>query len=142
LHYNRESYILFLKLKGYIMKKILMVAAIALCFAGNSFAEEKTGGQSATASTVGGVGTTTIVAGVAALGVVAAISSNNRGTAKVAPIDPPIQCGAGEELVNGECVTITSTVTSTNTVTSTVTATNTVTSTMTTPVTVTATTTL
>ena len=126
------------------MKKILMVAAIALCFAGNSFAEEKTGGKSATASTVGGVGTTTIVAGVAGLGVLAAITSNNRGTAKVAPVIPPIECGAGEELVDGECVPVDTTTTVTTTVTGTnaVTATNTVTSTMTTPVTVTATTTL
>ncbi|MFT7008463.1 MAG: hypothetical protein ACJAXJ_003003, partial [Colwellia sp.] len=74
-----------------------------------------------------------------AVGVLGAMVANNRGDSK--PVDiivpPPVDCGAGEELVDGECVPVDPT----TTVTTTVTATNTVTSTITNPVTVTATTT-
>jgi hypothetical protein len=85
-----------------------------------------------------------IVAGAVAVGVLGAMVANNRGNAKIEPgpgpgpgPGPDPECGAGEELVDGECVPSAPT----TTVTTTVTATNTVTSTMTTPVTVTASTT-
>ena len=117
------------------MKKILMAATAVLALAGNSvMAQENTGGNNASESTVGGVGVGTIAAGAVGLAIAGAIVSNNRGNSNtvVDPIDPT--CGDGETLVDGECVPSTTT-----TVTSTVTTS--VTSTMTTPVTVTATTT-
>ncbi|MDU0356100.1 hypothetical protein RS130_21370 [Paraglaciecola aquimarina] len=127
------------------MKKVLLATLVAFCFAGQSFAQqEQTGGNQATNSATGNIANTTIVASAVGVGLVAAVVANNRGNVKAETVEP-IECGAGEELVNGVCVpvststTATSTVTATNTVTSTVT--NTVTSTMTTPVTVTATTT-
>jgi hypothetical protein len=126
------------------MKKILMVATAALCFAGSSFAQENAGGDSASSSAFGDMNKEKIVAGAVAVGVLGAMVANNRGNAKIEPgpgpgpgPGPDPECGAGEELVDGECVPSAPT----TTVTTTVTATNTVTSTMTTPVTVTASTT-
>ena len=125
------------------MKKILMAATAALCFASGSFAQENAGGDSAFTTALGSVNKPIIVAGAAGLAVLGGVVANNRGTAKlvpvvppvVPPVEPPVECGAGEELVDGECVPSSPT----TTVTSTVTATNTVTSTATTPVTVTVT---
>jgi hypothetical protein len=132
------TYVKFIS-KESIMKKILMAATAALCFAGSSFAQENAGGDSASSSAFGDMNKETIVAGVVAVGVLGAMVANNRGDSKpVVIIDPPpVNCGAGEELVDGECVPVTPT----TSVTTTVTATNTVTSTITNPVTVTATTT-
>jgi hypothetical protein len=122
--------------KESIMKKILLAATAALCFAGGSFAQENAGGDSASSSAFGDMNKETIVAGVVAIGVLGAMVANNRGNAKAAPviiINPPIECGAGEELVDGECVPSAPTTTVTTTVS--------VTSSMTIPVTVTASTT-
>jgi hypothetical protein len=125
------------------MKKILLAATAALCFAGASFAQENAGGDSATSSAFGDINQKDIVAAGVGIGVIGAMVANNRGNAKAAdiiidpPINPPVECGAGEELVDGECVPVTPT----TTLTTTVTATNTVTNTVTTPVTVTASTT-
>lgn len=120
------------------MKKIILAATAALCFAGGSFAQENAGGDSASSSAFGDMNKKDIVAGVVAVGVLGAMVANNRGNAKAAPIiDIDPICGAGEELIDGECVPVTPT----TTVTTTVTASNTVTSTITNPVTVTATTT-
>ena len=122
------------------MKKILIAAAVALCFAGNSFAQENTGGDTAFNSASGDVEKSKVAAGVVGLAIAGAIIANNRGSAKKAPdeppVEPPVECGPGEELVDGECVPISTTTTVTTTVT------GTVTNTMTTPVTVSATTTL
>jgi hypothetical protein len=76
----------------------------------------------------------TIIAGVVGVGILGAMIANNRGNATIDDDDDPV-CGAGEELVDGECVPITTT--PTTTVTSSVTSS--VTNTMTTPVTVTST---
>jgi hypothetical protein len=128
------TYVKFIS-KESIMKKILMAATAALCFAGSSFAQENAGGDSASSSAFGDMNKETIVAGVVAVGVLGAMVANNRGDSKPVVIinPPPIQCGAGEELVDGECVPSSPTTTVTSTVT--------VTSSMTTPVTVTASTT-
>jgi hypothetical protein len=125
--------------KESIMKKIILAATAALCFAGSSFAQENAGGDSAFISAFGDMNKETIVAGAVAVGVLGAMVANNRGDSKPVVIinPPPIQCGAGEELVDGECVPVAPT----TTLTTTITATNTVTSTITTPVTVTASTT-
>jgi len=125
------------------MKKILMAATAALCFAGGSFALENAGGDSAFTTALGSVNKPIILAGAAGLGVLGAVVANNRGTAKlvpvVTPVEPPVECGAGEELVDGECVPSSPTTTVTSTVTATNTVTSTVTSTITTPITVTVT---
>jgi hypothetical protein len=122
------------------MKKILMAATAALCFAGGSFAQENAGGANSSSSSSGNVNGPQIVFGAVGLGVLGGMVSNNRGNSKVddiiPPVEPPVECGAGEELIDGDCVPITTTTTLTTTVT------NTVTNTITTPVTVTATTTL
>jgi hypothetical protein len=123
------------------MKKILMAATVALCFAGNAFAqEENAGGGNAITSALGNMDKSTIAASAVGLTIAGAIIANNRGSAKPEVIID-IVCGPGEELVDGECVPVSPPITVTSTVTSTVTGTNTVTSTMTTPVTVTASTT-
>jgi hypothetical protein len=117
------TYVKFIS-KESIMKKILMAATAALCFAGSSFAQENAGGDSASSSAFGDMNKETIVAGVVAVGVLGAMVANNRGDSKPVVIitPPPIQCGAGEELVDGECVpsSPTTTVTTSNTVTSTI----------------------
>jgi len=118
------------------MKRILMAAAVALCFAGNSFAQadEKTGEGMASESAFNNISTEDTAVAVGGVLIVAlGVMANSNGYAAVAPPGPdkdPI-CGAGEELVDGECVPVdtTTTVTTTNTVTNTVT--------LTTPVTVT-----
>jgi len=120
------------------MKKILLAATAALCFAGASFAQENAGGDSASSSAFGDINKEDIVAAGVGLGVLGAMAANNRGSSTPGPgPDPDPTCGAGEELVDGECVPVTPT----TTLTTTVTATNTVTNTVTTPVTVTASTT-
>jgi hypothetical protein len=129
------------------MKKILIVAAAALCFAGNSFAQENPGGADASGFTLGKVTTPVIVGTAVGLGVLAAVVSNNRGNSKIEPgpgpgpgpgPDPDPECGAGEELVDGECVPVTPTSTLTTTVTATNAVTSSVTTSVTTPVTVSA----
>jgi hypothetical protein len=131
--------VIFILYKGSVMKKILIVAAAALCFAGNSFAQENPGGDDASGSALGPVTKPVIVGTTVGLGVLAAMVSNNRGGSKIEPgpgpgPDPDPECGAGEELVDGECVPVTPT----STLTTTVTATSSVTSSVTTPVTVSA----
>jgi hypothetical protein len=120
------------------MKKILVAASVALCFASSPFAQEVEGGSSANESTIGGVATPTIVASAVGLGILGAVVANNRGNsvAEIVIENPPIECGAGEELVDGECSPIDPDTTGTNTVT----ATNTVTGTNPVTVTVTSTT--
>lgn len=110
------------------MKKILMAAAVALCFAGNSFAQENAGGNSAFDSAFGDVDKSTVAAGVVGLGVLGAVVANNRGSSKVVegpgPVDPT--CNGDDPLVDGVCVGTTSTVTVTGTGTGTMTSTVTV----------------
>ncbi len=67
------------------MKKILIVAAAALCFASNSFAQENAGGANASGFTIGAVTTPVIVGTAVILGVLAAVVSNNRGNPTIAP---------------------------------------------------------
>jgi len=83
------------------MKKFLIVATAALCFASNSFAEESATGGAATTSTIGAITTPVIVATTVGLGIVGAIAANNSGTSIVA-ITPT--CTDGQTLVNGVCV--------------------------------------
>jgi len=112
------------------MKKILIAAAVALCFAGNSFAQENTGGDTASNSASGDVDKSTVAAGVVGLAIAGAIIANNRGSAKKAPgpgPEPEPTCNGDDPLVDGVCVGTTSTVT--------VTGTGTMTSTITVPVT-------
>lgn len=131
------------------MKKILTVAMAVLCFAGNAFSKENTGGTAATTTAIGTITEPVVVAAAIGLGVVGAVVANNRGSAPVIIVEPPgpgpgpgpgPECGAGEELIDGVCVPVTTTTTVTTTVTNTVT--NAVTNTIAPPVTVTATTTL
>ena len=133
------------------MKKILTVAMAVLCFAGNAFSKENTGGTAATTTAIGTITEPVVVAAAIGLGVVGAVVANNRGSTPVIIVDPPgpgpgpgpgpdPECGAGEELIDGVCVPVTTTTTVTTTVTNTVT--NAVTNTIAPPVTVTATTTL
>lgn len=108
-----------------------MAATVALCFAGNAFAQETAGGNTASDSAYGDVDKSTVAAGVVGLAIVGAVIANNRGNAKVAPVvtPPPIDptCNGSDPLVDGVCVGTTSTVT--------VTGTGTMTSTITVPVT-------
>ena len=129
------------------MKKILIVATAALCFAGNAFSQENAGGVDAVSTAFGDVNGPQIVVAAVGVGVAASIVANNRGNSKEIIDEPPgpgpepePECGAGEELVDGVCVPVTTTTTVTTTVTNTVT--NAVTNTIAPPVTVTATTTL
>jgi len=117
------------------MKKILMAATAALCFAGGSFALENAGGDSAFTTALGSVNKPIILAGAAGLGVLGAVVANNRGTAKlvpvVTPVEPPVEpdpaCSGSDPLVDGICTGTTTTVT--------VTASGTGTTTVTVPVT-------
>lgn len=86
------------------MKKILIAAAVALCFAGNAFAQENAGGNAASNSAFGDMKKEKIVGGVVGAGILAAMIANNRGNTKAAPGDGPDVCGDGEVLVDGECV--------------------------------------
>jgi hypothetical protein len=133
------------------MKKIIIVATAALCLAGNVFAEENPGGDDASDSAFGYLNGKKVVAAAVGVGVLGAMVANNRGNAKTIIVEPPgpgpgpdpdpdPECGAGEELIDGVCVPVTTTTTVTTTVTNTVT--NAVTNTIAPPVTVTATTTL
>jgi hypothetical protein len=119
------------------MKKILIAATVALCFAGGSFAQENNenaGGDKAKKSADGKFKREAITGGVFAAGVLFALNSNTKAVAKddVIIVDPI--CGSGEELIDGVCVPIVG-----PPVTNTVTTSNTLTSTITTPVTVTVT---
>jgi hypothetical protein len=118
------------------MKKIFAAAAITLCFASNSFAQESAGGQSASDSAFGEIGNEEIVASLVGVGILAAMVANNRGDAKFNEPDgeDPI-CGAGEELIDGVCTPVVTPPPLTTSVSTSVT------STTTTPVTVSATTT-
>jgi hypothetical protein len=126
------------------MKKIFAAAAITLCFASNSFAQESAGGQSASDSAFGEIGNEEIVASLVGVGILAAMVANNRGDAKFNepdgedPGEDPI-CGAGEELIDGVCTPVVTPPPLTTSVSTSVTTS--VTSTTTTPVTVSATTT-
>jgi len=131
------------------MKKIIIVATAALCLAGNVSAKENPGGDDASDSAFGYLNGKKVVAAAVGLGIVGAVVANNRGSAPVIIVEPPgpgpgpgpgPECGAGEELIDGVCVPVTTTTTVTTTVTNTVT--NAVTNTIAPPVTVTATTTL
>ncbi|MFQ3219668.1 MAG: opacity protein-like surface antigen [Paraglaciecola sp.] len=110
------------------MKKMLMAATVALCFAGNAFAED-IADPDAVKSTIGGVATTDIAATLVGAGIAGALISNNRGTAKTRPDGTIVEptCNGADPLVDGVCVGTTSTVT--------VTGTGTMTSTTTVPVT-------
>lgn len=128
------------------MKKIFMAATAALCFAGGSIAQENPGGDKASKFASGDIDKPEIVAAAIGLGIIGGMAANTRGGTKDRPVvddpDDPVEpvdpvCGAGEELVDGECVPVTITTTATSTTT--VTSTNSVTSTITTPVTVTVT---
>lgn len=113
-----------------------MAATVALCFAGNSVAQENAGGSAASSSAFGDLDKPVIVAGAVGVGILAAVVANNRGSVKAVIIDPPPidppppvdpTCNGSDPLVDGVCVGTTSTVT--------VTGTGTMTSTMTVPVT-------
>ena len=97
------------------MKKILIAASVALCFASSSFAVEKTGSTSAFSSTVGAVTAPAVVGGVAALTVLAGMNSNSKGTVIPEAVVPgPIPdptCNGSDPLVNGVCTGTTTTVT-------------------------------
>ena len=97
------------------MKKVLIAASVALCFASSTFAEEKTGSTSAFGSTVGAVTAPAVVGGVAALTVLAGMNSNSKGTVipevvVPGPIPDPT-CNGSDPLVNGVCTGTTTTVT-------------------------------
>jgi len=117
------------------MKKILMAATAALCFASGSFAQENAGGDSAFTTALGSINKPIIVAGAVGLGVLGAVVANNRGTAKLVPVEPPVEppvdpdpaCSGSDPLVDGICTGTTTTVT--------VTASGTGTTTVTVPVT-------
>jgi hypothetical protein len=101
-------------------EKITLVAAVALCFAGNSFAQENAGGVDLSDSAFGDMNKEVIVAGALGLGILGAVVANNRGSsAPVIIVEPPIQCGPGEELIDGQCEPIPLTTTLTTTVTAT-----------------------
>jgi hypothetical protein len=118
-----HTYVKFIS-KESIMKKILMAATAALCFAGSSFAQENAGGDSASSSAFGDMNKETIVAGVVAVGVLGAMVANNRGDSKpVVIIDPPPvdpTCSGSDPLVDGVCTGTTTTVTVSGTGTTTV----------------------
>lgn len=123
------------------MKKILIAATAVLCFTNSSFSQENAGGSNASHSAQGQLNDGKIVASAVGVAILGAVIANNRGSTTIIPPDPggpTVPCEAGEELVDGQCVPVTTT----TTVTTTVTATSTVTSTVAPPVTVTTTTTL
>jgi hypothetical protein len=102
------------------MKKILIAASVALCFASSSFAVEKAGSTSTTTSTftstIGAVSAPAIVGGVAALTVLGGMNSNVKGTITPVvviddPADPDPTCNGSDPLVDGVCTGTTSTVT-------------------------------
>jgi hypothetical protein len=112
------------------MKKILIAASVALCFATSTFAEEKekVGSILAFDSTLGGVTVPEVVAGVSALAVLVGINSNSKGT--ITPVvvipGPEPTCNGSDPLVDGVCTGTTTTVTVTGTGTGTSTGTVTV----------------
>lgn len=107
------------------MKKVFIAMAATLAFtAGSVVAQEQAGGSSSNA--FGEVNATTIAAGVVGVAVAAAIVSNARGTT-IDIIEPPVECGDDEELVDGECQPIEPPVTGTVTATATATPITTIT---------------
>lgn len=82
------------------MKKILIAATAALCFASGSFAEETAGGTTAFDSAFGDISKPVIVAGSVGLGILGAVIANNRGSSTITTL----VCGDGETLINGVCV--------------------------------------
>ncbi|MCF2948423.1 hypothetical protein L0668_09920 [Paraglaciecola aquimarina] len=84
------------------MKKILIAAVAALCFASNSFSQENAGGAGASNSASGNVDEPKIVAGAVGITLLAAMIANNRGSTTV--IVPPDGCKVGEIIVDGVCV--------------------------------------
>jgi F420-0:gamma-glutamyl ligase len=111
------------------MKKILIAASVALCFATSTFAQEKAGSTSAFGSTLGAVTVPAVAAGVSALAVLAGINSNSSGT--ITPVvvipGPEPTCNGSDPLVDGVCTGTTTTTTVTVTGTGTGTSTGTVT---------------
>jgi hypothetical protein len=98
------------------MKKILMAATAALCFAGGSFAQENQGGDSASKSAFGDMKTADIAGTVVALGVIGGLASNTSGgsTPAVEPgptPEPGPTCSGSDPLVDGVCTGTTTTVT-------------------------------
>jgi len=83
--------------KGNIMKKIIIIATAALCFAGSSVAVENATGAGAGASTVGAITTPIIVGTAVGLGIAGAVVANGSGTSIV------VTCTDGQTLVNGIC---------------------------------------
>jgi hypothetical protein len=115
--------------KGIVMKKMIIVATAALCFAGNLSAVETAGGAAATTTAVGTITAPVIVATTVVLGVGTAVVANNRGsTTQVepppgpgpgpGPVDPT--CNGSDPLVDGVCTGTTTTVTVSGTGTTTV----------------------
>jgi hypothetical protein len=106
------------------MKKILIAASVALCFASSTFADEKAGSSSAFGSTMGAVSAPAIVGGVAALTVLGGMNSNSKATIIPEVIvpgpSPSPTCNGSDPLVDGVCTGTTTTVTVTGTVTTTV----------------------
>jgi hypothetical protein len=107
------------------MKKIIIVATLALCFTGSSFAQENAGGNAASDFALGDMQKEMIAGGATAALVILGMNANSRATVAEEVADPT--CNGSDPLVNGVCTGTTSTVT--------VTGTGTLTSTVTVPVT-------
>ena len=100
------------------MKKILIAATAALCFASSSFAQENAGGQAASNSAFGDMNKETIIAGAVGVGILAAMIANNRGQTKAGPgPEPEPTCDGSDPLVDGVCTGTTTTVTLSGTTT-------------------------
>jgi hypothetical protein len=93
------------------MKKILIAATAALCFASSSFAQENAGGEAASNSAFGEMNKETIIAGVVGVGILGAMIANNRGNSKTVIIEETPTCDGSDPLVNGVCTGTTNTVT-------------------------------
>jgi hypothetical protein len=122
------------------MRKILMAATAALCFAGGSFANDVPGGDKASEDADGSLKITEelVVKVVLVTAVAVMVNADGDTTAKIVdPVEPvePVDpvCGPGEELVDGECTPVVTPPPVTTTVTTSVTTS------VTTPVTITAT---
>ncbi len=107
------------------MKKILIAASVALCFASSTFAEEKAGSTSSFGSTMGAVSAPAIVGGVAALPVLGGMKANGKATIipEASIPGPSPTCNGSDPLVDSVCTGTTTTVTVTGTGTSTSTVT-------------------
>ena len=106
-----------------MMKKILIAATVALCFAGSSVAQENAGGVNASDSAFGNIDKEKIVVGAVGVGILAALVANNRGNVKAVPPgpgpdpDPEPTCSGSDPLVDGVCTGTTTTVTVSGTMT-------------------------